>query len=202
MALIEEEPKHSWKILTFIGIPAFFIAVVLSLMIHQYSHIIINRTVCKSESRTKIVKVVDFQMLEAGCPISSVAGVSSTFVLALASFAFYMKYPRNLFAASMAFVNASTRLPETVTVFLQLVIHNKTHLVVDESSSLSLIHLKDPTIAVIIMCFFSLTVIFLTIIVIHDTKTVPWKWLVALTLFCLLGPVENIFWRLIAPMAA
>lgn len=202
MALIEEEPKYSWKVLTFIGIPSFLIAVLLSVMIHQYSHIIINRTVCKSESSAKIVKVMDFHRLEGGCALSSVAGVASTFILALASFAFYMKYPRNLFAGSMAFINASARLPETITVFLQLLIHNKTRVVVDESSSLSLIHLQDPTVSVIIMCFFSLTVLFLTIIVIHDTKTIRWKWAVVLVLFVLLGPLENVIGRFIGPFVA
>lgn len=201
MALLEDEPKHSWRELVFIGIPSFVIAVLISIVTHQYAHVMANRYACMLDSgRDALMAVVDLHGTRVSCPLSSAAGPSWTFVLALASFAFYVRHPRNLFAGAMAFVNASIRLPETLTVFLQLLFHNRTHILVDESNSLSLIHLKDPTLSVVLMCFFTITVFYLTITVVHDTKTVPWKWLVAVILFVALNPLQLLLWKLIGPV--
>ncbi|MDI6765661.1 MAG: hypothetical protein QME52_02400, partial [Bacteroidota bacterium] len=79
-------------------------------------------------------------------------------------------------------------------------VYNKTTLIVDESISLSLINLRDPTISIVFMCFFSITILYLTITIIHDTKMIRWKWWVALTLFVLLIPLEKWMWRIVAPL--
>ena len=89
------------------------------------------------------------------------------------------------------------RIPAAITTFVQLLAHGHVSSIGDESVSLSLIHLKDPTIGMLIVCFFSITIIFLTLIIVHDTKTVPWKWLVAIALFVVLAPLESLLWKLV-----
>ena len=202
MSLIEEEKKFPAQKLLLIGIPVFIFAVAISILSHQYAHIIVNKTICGAENShgINIVRTVDLHSEQGMCAIASFAGPLWTFLLAIVSFSLFIRHPSNLFLASMAFVNASTRIPETVTVFLQLLFHNKAKLVVDESSSLTLLHLHDPTIPVLILFFFSLITIFLTITVVHDTKMVPWKWLVALALFLSIVPIENLVWNLFAPI--
>ncbi len=201
MALLEDEPKQSWPKLVFIGIPSFVLAVLISILSHQYAHILANRYACGiDEGQTALMAIVDLHATRVTCPLSSAAGPSWTFFLALVSFAFYLRHPRNLFAAAMAFVNASIRLPETLTVFLQLLLHNRARIVVDESTSLALIHLKDPTLSVVFMCFCSITVFYLTITIVHDTKMVPWKWLVAVVLFVALTPLQLLLWNLVGPL--
>jgi hypothetical protein len=200
MALREDEPKYPPKTLITIGIPAFLLAVLISVVTHQYAHFIVDKIASKQEaiSSSNIV-YIDFHGMSFSSPVAAAAGPAWTFLLALISFGFYLHNPRNLFAAAMAFVNASARLPETITVFLQLLIHNKTTLLVDESFSLALFKLTDPTISIICLCFFSLTILFLTIIIIHDTKMIPWKWLVAIILFITMIPLEYLISNAIAP---
>ncbi|MBI4547996.1 MAG: hypothetical protein HY707_08455 [Ignavibacteriae bacterium] len=214
MPLLEDPPKLPAKQLIFIGIPVFVIAVAISFSTHQIAHILANRFACQTTTTSGANVLPAESILQAGmnildthgslvrCPIASLAGILWTFGLALASFAIYLRFPRNVFFASMAFVNASARIPETITVFLQLLVHNKSKLIVDESSSLALLSLRDPTLSTVIMCFFSLTVIFLTVTIVHDTKMVPWKWLVALGLFLAIGVLENTLWNLFAPLLA
>lgn len=186
--------------LIFAGIPSLLIAIALSLMIHQLAHMAAKKYSCSSES-TREINFVNFRPTEQpDCAIASLAGTSSTFILALISFALLIHYPRNLFLASMAFVNATMRLPEILTVFLQIVLHRKANIAVDESTALHLLPFKDPTASMVILCFYSIVIIFLTIIIIHDIKVVPWKWLVALMLFILLGPLETLAWRYVAPL--
>ena len=201
MPLIEEEKKLPAKKLILVGIPLFILAVTISMVTHQYAHILVNRSICGAEnSQDVIVLSLDMHKDQSVCAVASLAGVSWTLFLAIISFALFMRHPKNLFLASMAFVNASTRIPETVTVFLQIMFHNKAKLVVDESTSLSLLHFQDPSISIILLFFLSLITIFLTVTVIHDTKTVPWKWLVAFVLFLSIVPLENLEWRFIAPL--
>jgi len=204
MPLREDLPKLPIKQLIFIGIPAFIIAVAISFSSHQIAHILANRFVCQTTTTSvaNVMNIIDTHGGTVHCPLASLAGTVWTFGLALASFAVYLRFPGNVFFASMAFVNASARIPETIMVFFQLLFHNKSKLIVDESTSLALLNLKDPTLSTVIMCFFSLTVIFLTVTIVHDTKMVPWKWLVALSLFLAIGPLENVLWNFLAPMLA
>lgn len=201
MPIPENELKYPFKTLLIVGAPSFFFALLISLITHQYAHTIVSKLICNGvDGIVGTVSISDNYDTQSTCPHSAVAGPVWTFILALASFGFYLHDPRNLFAAAMAFINASSRIPETITVFLQLLIHNKTTLIVDESIALSLIKLKDPTISIVFMCFFSITILYLTITIIHDTKMIRWKWLVALTLFVLLIPLEGWMWRIVAPL--
>ncbi len=203
MALLEEEPRHSIKTLLLIGIPSFILAVALSLFSHQYAHKIAADTFCHSQTdqqQAALLDIIDFHGTQDGCAGAALAGPVWTFGLALFSFALLLRQPQNLFFASMAFVNATIRLPETITVFLQLLINNNIKLVVDESSSLSLIRLHDMTIPTVIMCFYTITAIFFAIIVVHDIKKVPYKWVVAFVCFLLLGSIENVVWDVVKPL--
>ena len=197
MPLIEAEPYLPAKKLLLVGLPAFILAAVVSTLTHQYAHIFASTLLCGvgRSPGTIPVTAADFHAFEAApCALASLAGPAWTFVAALASFAWYMRQPQNLFIGALAFVNASTRLPETITVSLQLLFHNRAKLAVDESASLALLNLKDPTVSVVLMFFYCLVTAFLTVTIVHDTKTVPWKWLVALGLFVLLRPLEHLIW--------
>ena len=202
MPLFEEEPKHSTTHLLSIGIPSFIAAVAISLIIHQYSHILVGKTACGQTSISTVVNVFSLDDPHSSCPLASFAGMSTTFILALVSFAAYLRAPQNLFLGAMAFVNASARLPETITVFLQLLFHQSKRVVVDESIALGLLRMHDSTAATVILCFFSLTIFFLTIIVVHDTKAVPRKWIIALLLFLAIIPLEHFFWTFLSPLVS
>jgi|ERR1041385_7719059 hypothetical protein len=202
MPLFEDEPKYTTRKLLIVGLPLFILAVAISFCTHQYAHIIVNKIACGSGQENSNHTEVSNDLHDAPdpCALAAFAGPSWTFFLALVSFAFLVRHPQNLFIASMAFINASSRIPETVTVFLQILFHNKAKLVVDESSSIALLHLHDPTIAIVILFFFSLAIACLTITVLHDIKMVRWKWPIALVLFLLMGPLENLLWNVIKPL--
>ena len=191
MPLIEHEPPHSWRVLTFVGIPALIVTILIAAIAHQYAHAAAERYFChaSSDEPIHITGIIDHPE-EHTCAIASLAGAVSTFFLALASFAFFIHHPRNIFAAAMAFVNATWRLPETLTVFIQLVLNQSSRLIVDESTALQLLHLKDTTGSIVLLCFYSIVVIFLTIIIIHDTKFVRWKWGIAFTLLGFIGSLK------------
>jgi len=200
--LIEPESNYSWRFMLLAGIPAFIAAVVFSLFIHSYTHIAIEKYSCTpgTTSAHKVVDIFDFTENESGCPSAALAGIVSTCVLAFASFAFFLHHPRNIFLASMAFVNASGRVPESFIVFFQLMFKREATHVTDESLSMQLFHFKDPTAFVVILCFYTLTMLFLSITIIHDTKIVRHKWIVATVLFVILMPLENFFWKIFSPL--
>ncbi|HUL44885.1 MAG TPA: hypothetical protein VLY03_11065 [Bacteroidota bacterium] len=200
MSLIEEEPRHPVRTLLLVGCPSFLLAIVLSFASHEFVHLLVNKAACVPTAETTAVfSLGDTTEPHTTCALSSALGTIWTFALAIVFFSLYLRHPRNLFIGAMAFVNASMRIPESFTVFLQLLFNTRTRLQVDEYRSLALLGLKDPTISVLLMCFFSLTVLFLTITIVHDTKTVPWKWGVAFVLFILLGPIQNFLWSYVAP---
>lgn len=201
MALLEEEPKIPTRTLVIVGIPSFIVAVAVSLFTHHAAHSLIASTFCGTfqSHPGHIMNVIDLHSSPGSCAASSLAGPVWTFFLAIASFALLLRYPRNLFIASMAFVNVTLRLPETVAVFFQLFFNRHVNLVVDESASLALLQFKEPTIATVIMCFYSITLIFFAVIVVHDMKAVPRKWFIALGLFLLLGTVESLLWNSFTP---
>ena|SRR5689334_14583365 len=196
MPLLQDDPKYGWKRLLLLGLPAFVAAVMISGATHRYAHLFAEGTATQLTAR-EIVASAGLGDVHTATPAGAVAGPAWTFFLALLSFTLYMRFPRSLFLGAMAFVNASMRLPETVTVFLQLLFTNRTQIVVDESLSLALIRLNDPTLSVILLCFFSLTILFLTVTIVHDTKMVPWKWAVAVTLFFLIAPLQSALWRVL-----
>jgi len=187
------------------GIPLFIAAVAISLITHRQAHRFGEAAFCNDPSPA-VLPVISLMNLEspAGtCGMSALAGQSWTFGLAILSFALLLRYPRNLFLMSMAFINATARLPEAVTVFLQYLIHSRTVLHVDESVSLTLIGLTDPTIPTVIMCFYSLLLLFFSIIVVHDVKAVRYKWTIALGLFAAMGFIETgVMWILRPVLAA
>ena len=201
MPLREDEPTSSVRQLLAVGLPLFLFAVVLSLLIHRFANVIVLNTTCGGTSVTwNDILISDMPMMN--CPVASLAGPVVTFILGLVSFAVYMRFPRNLFWASMAFVNASIRIPETISVFFQLLFQQRSDLSVDENVALRLLHVHDPVVGIVILCFLTITLLSLTIIIVHDTRMVPSKWLVAGGLFIFTIPLETILWRLIVPMVA
>jgi hypothetical protein len=200
MALLEEEPRHTTRTLIAVGIPAFILAVALSLVSHQYAHLLVGRSVCGAPAATPALHLIGFHTESAPCAVGALAGPVWTFGLGLLSFALMLRHPHNLFFAAMAFVNATLRLPETLTVFFQLLVHNVAQAGIDEGSSLALLRLHDQTIPTVIMCFYSITILFFALIVVHDIRRIPYKWATAAALFLVLGFVEEAVWGLVGPL--
>lgn len=200
MALIEEEPRHQTRTLLAVGIPSFVLAVAVSLVSHQYAHILVGNSACGAAGAEPAMRLIGFHSAATPCAIGALAGPVWTFGLGLASFALMLRNPHNLFFAAMAFVNATIRLPETLSVFFQLLVHNVAQSGVDEGSSLALLRLHDQTIPTVIMCFYSITLVFFALIVVHDIRRVPHKWAAAIVLFLLLGFVEQALWGVVAPL--
>jgi hypothetical protein len=192
MALREEEPKFQAKYLVRKGIPLFLLAVVVSVLLHSLAQTLIGSMIGKSSLNV----AGSSEFLINHHPVAAAAGTIATLVIAFVSFRYSLHYPHNLFAVSMAFVNASMRLTEIVTVFIQMLIYKKTTVIADESILLSLIPLNNPTPIIVLLCFLSLVVTFLTIIIVHDSRRIPYKWGIALLLFILLSPLENFIWMI------
>jgi len=190
--------------LLLVGIPAFIFAVILSLCIHHYAHVAVKKYSCGNAQvkDNHIVGITNGTEDETDCPSAAFAGIVSTGVLALLSFGLFIHHPRNIFLASMAFVNASNRIPESFIALFQLMFKREATRLSDESIALKLMHFKDPTAYVVILCFYTLTILFLSIIVVHDIKILPRKWLVAFLLFIALIPLENLWWGIVAPLFA
>jgi hypothetical protein len=193
--LAEEAPTYTTRTLVAVGIPSFLIAVMVAVLTHLGVHALVGRSLLADGTVQAVASLNDHN---AG-PISSAAGTAWTFLFAVASFALYLRFPNNLFLGSLAFVNASIRIPQTVSVFLELLFTGKAATGTDEGTLLLLIRLTDPTLSVLLMCFFSLTILFLTITVIYDTRTIPWKWGVALALFLAIPPLDRLMTISAAP---
>ena len=199
MPLLEDEKPLPRKTLLTIGLPSFLIALLLSLVLHEMAHVAVSRSACAGTAAESFPSMI-LEGSHAPCPLASLAGMATTFGLALLSFALYMRFPGSLFLGSMAFINATIRLPETIWVFIQLLIHQKTDLNVDESVALRLLNMHDPAVGIVLLCFFSLTIFFLSVITVHDTRMVPSKWLIAVAMFALMFPIESFAWRFVVRM--
>jgi hypothetical protein len=191
MALIEEPEKYPLPTLLWIGIPSFLIATIISIGSHLGAHYTIEQILPGFENQQPPIAAIPNAVTSVH-PLSALFGLIWTFFFSLGSFAFFLHHPRSLFATSLAFVNTTLRIPEMVSVFLQYLFYNRTTLPVDESYSLYLLRLTNPTLPVLFLCFFSLSMIFLTVTIIHDTKTIPLKWLIALILFIVVILIKNL----------
>ena len=189
MALIEEEPSHPRHALLVRGVPALLAAFAISVAAHEAAHRLAGGTGCGVATGTDIATA-----------LGSLAGPVVTFGLALASFAIMLRRPNSLFFAAMAFVNVTLRLPETLSVFFRLLLNNAAQGTIDEGSSLALLRLHDMTIPTVIMCFYSIMSVFFAVIVVHDVRRVPYKWIAAVILFLLLGFLEQGLLSLAAPL--
>jgi hypothetical protein len=190
MALIEEPKKYPLATILWIGIPSFLIAAIISIGSHIGAHYVAGLILPRFENLQSTFAGIP-QGYYSTNPFSALFGLIWTFILAIGSFAFFLHHPRNLFATSMAFINTALRLPEMVSVFLQFLFYNRTTFQVDESYSLYLLRITDPTLLVLFLCFFSLSMLFLLVIIVHDTKTIPWKWLVAIGCFIAITLMKN-----------
>lgn len=193
MALLEEQPKLGIRYLIGRGIPYFLLAVILSMIVHLLAHLAVNLF----GSHPTLTLGDNSEFIAAGRPVSALSGTVATIASAIIFFRYSLHHPENLFYFLMAFVNAAIRLPEYVIVFAQMLMYKKTDLVSDESISLLLIALPNPTIPIVILCGASILLGVLTIIIVHDSRNVPYKWGIALGLFLLLQPMESFGWRLL-----
>ena len=194
MPFVEEIPKLAPRALLERGIPALLAATVLSVLTHQYTHIIANNVFCSGDSAGSLseIRLLD-NHIQANCGISSAAGPLWTFFLALLSFALFLRHQESLFFSSMAFVNACYRLPHAVGMIYRLSLSNRTAIPADESLSLALVNIKDPSGLIAILFFYSLISTFLAITIIHDLKILPAKWLIAVVTAVGLSYLENWF---------
>ena len=200
--LIEPESRYSLRVMLFVGIPSFVAAVIISLAVHSATHIATEKYSCTpgTTAAHTVVDIFDYTENESGCPSAALAGIVSTCLLAFGSFALFLHHPRNIFLASMAFVNASRRVPESFIVFFQLLFKREATHISDESLSMQLLHFKDPTAFVVILCFYTLTMLFLSMTIVHDVRIVKHKWIVAAALLIILVPLENFFWKVLSPL--
>src|ERR1041385_3298472 len=192
-----DEPKLPPARLFAVGLPAFLAAILLSILVHESSHLIARRLLASA------APVQTHAGLEAGnpaqhSPLEELAGPFGTFLLAVGSFALFVRVPENLFFSAMAFVNAPARLPQTLLFCPQLFFRRNTPAETEEGSLLALLHLHNPTAGLVILCFFSLLLLFMSITVIHESRSVPWKWLVALGMLAVFIPVQPLLSRLFA----
>jgi hypothetical protein len=199
MPLLNEEPKLPAHRLLKIELPLFFLALLISVLIHQVAHNVVYRKFCAGNYPMNRQPSAILET-HTDCPEAAIAGVVATFLTAVASFAIYIRNSNILFFGSAAFINATIRLPETIAVFLQMLLRQKTDLNVDESIALRMLHMHDPAVAILILCFFSLTIFFLAITIIHDTMIIPSKWAIAACLFALIIPLDVLLRRMIEPM--
>jgi hypothetical protein len=184
MALIESPERFTIRRLLLVGLPSFLLAVVVSILSHDAAHAIMSG-ICQSGDMQQAISSAPGISAESSAfrPLISLAGPAWTFVLALIALPFFLRAPANLFYASMVFVNASLRLPETLRLLVELFGNGKAVTPGDEANALALLPFSDPSAMTAVLYFYLLLSVFLVLTVIHDTKVVPWKWGIALVLF-------------------
>jgi hypothetical protein len=196
MPLVGDEPKYSAKLLLIAGVPIVIVTFCFSLVWHHTAHAAAGKYLSPAEQSAEAftVKLVD----QPQGIIPALAGLGATAVLAVASFALFIHYPRNLVAASLAFVNASSRIPDAWRAIICTFTGSEPAPAGDEWVALHSLHFKDPTASLVILGFYLLTLIFFSIFVVHDARMVPRKWIVALVVFVLAIRGEGIVWDILS----
>jgi len=207
MPLVEDEPKYSPKLLLIAGIPIFVLTFSFSLLWHHTAHALADKYLPSAEqapsgeagSRGQDPVFPDGKLIDQPQgKIPSLAGLGATVMLAIASFALFIHYPKNLVLASLAFVNATSRIPDASQAFAATITGSVPRIAGDEWVALHLLHFKDPTASLVVLGSYLLTTIFFSIFVVHDVKMVPRKWAVAFLLFALALPGERIAWGVLS----
>jgi hypothetical protein len=187
--------------MVFAGIPSLIFAVLCSMLVHHYAHDIARKHYCPSEGAPKVELTFLPEETEGtpDCPVASLSAIGATLALGLGSFGLLLHYPRNVFFASLSFVNVTMRLPGAFALFVQMIRHRTSPVPADEASAFSLLHFGDPVGYLVILAIYILGLIFLWLIIVNDTKTVPRKWLVAIVLFVILPLFEAWTWPHLRP---
>jgi hypothetical protein len=193
MALLKEEAPVSARKLLVAGIPAFVAAMAFSLLTHQLAHRFGEEAFCGGgpAAAADPVSIIRPDAPGETCGAAALAALAWTLGLAVVSFILMLRRPSNLLLISLGFINATDRVPETATMFLQYLIHSRSWLRSDESAALSLIGFADPTIPMVILCAMTLLLVFFSVIIVHDVKTVRYKWVIAAALFAAAGLIET-----------
>ena len=195
MPHFDDEPTLPTRELLLFGIPSVIGAIIVSMLVHQFSDLVAHRLAEASTSAGMPGNSFRRAMFE------TVAAPSVTLLATLISFAAFLRFPKNLFLGALAFVNAIVRLPETVTLFIQLFFRPRPVIVqVQDGAILSVAH--NPTAEIVVLCFLSLTLLFVAVAIIHEMSSVKWKWLVALAVYAALIPLQPLMMKIIAPLVA
>ena len=195
MPHFDDEPTLPTRRLILLGIPSVIGAIVVSMLVQQFSDILAHRLAAASTSAGMPGNSFRSAMFE------TVASPSATLLAALVSFAAFLRFPKNLFLGALAFVNAVVRLPETLTLFVQLFFRPRTVIPpVQDGAVLSVAH--NPTAEIVVLCFLSLTLLFVAVAIVHEMTTIKWKWLFALAVYAALIPLQPLLMKIIAPLVA
>ena len=195
MPHFDDEPTLSTRKLLLLGIPSVIGAIVVSMLVQEFSDLVAHRLAAASTSAGMPGNSFRRAMFE------TVAAPSVTLLAALISFAGFLRFPKNLFLGALAFVNAVVRLPETLTLFIQLFFRPRTMIPpVQNGAVLSVAH--NPTAEIVVLCFLSLTLLFVAVAIIHEMNSVKWKWLVALAVYAALIPLQPLVMKILAPLVA
>ena len=195
MPHFDDEPTLPTRELLLFGIPSVIGAIIVSMLVHQFSDLVAHRLAAASTLAGMPGNSFRRAMFE------TVAAPSVTLLAALISFAAFLRFPKNLFLGALAFVNAIVRLPETVTLFIQLFFRPRPVIVqVQDGAILSVAH--NPTAEIVVLCFLSLTLLFVAVAIIHEMSSVKRKWLVALAVYAALIPLQPLMMKIIAPLVA
>jgi hypothetical protein len=163
------------------GVSAIILAVMASMLIHGYAHVAVHALISGDSHAAAS---------PPASPIEALAGPAASFLLALVSFAVFVRFPNNLFFSALAFVSAAGRLPDAIMICIRLFFERQAPPGADEGGILALLHLHNPTAGLVILFFYSMVLLFLCIAVIHESKSVPWKWLTAAAVLALLIPAQ------------
>ena len=201
MPLLEPEVTSSPRVLVLAGIPSVLLALLCSMLVHHYAHELARRQYCPSGEAQKAAFTTRQDLTEGApdCPPASLIAIGATLALGLGSFGLLLHFPRNVFFAALSFVNVTMRLPGAFSLFVQMAMRRKSQIATDEASAFSLLHLGDPVGYLVILAVYILGLIFLWLIIINDTKTVPRKWIVAIVLLVFLPLFEGWTWTYLRP---
>jgi hypothetical protein len=195
MPHFDDEPTLGTRKLLLIGIPSVIGAIVVSMLVQQFSDLLAHRLAAASASAGMPGNSFRRAMFE------TVVGPSVTLIAALISFAAFLRFPKNLFLGALAFVNAVVRLPETLTLFIRLFFRERTVIPpIQDGAVVAIAH--NPTAEIVVLCFLSLTLLFVGVAIIHELTSVKWKWFVALAVYAALIPLQPLLLKIMAPLIA
>jgi hypothetical protein len=194
----EEDAKLSGGKLILVGVPAFLSALLVSLILYQFSQLIAHRIqhgiLPAGDSQVTAPRQGPFMT-----PFEALAGPVMNIVVAIGSFALFVRFPKNLFLSALAFISSSGRLREMLELWIQLFFRRAGPIEADEGSLVTALHLHNPTAAIVILTFVALALLFMSITVVHETRVVPRKWLVAACTVALLIPLQPLLSRIVIP---
>src|SRR3989442_12100524 len=96
-----DEPKLPRRRLFVVGLPAFLAAIVLSILVHEYSHVIARRLLSDA-SFVQTQESPGVEQAPRHSPLQDLAGPIGTFLLAVVSFPLFVRLPHNRLFPALA----------------------------------------------------------------------------------------------------